>query len=87
MGEGLEGVGLTNAISTAAIAAPPSYGERMSSAIRFSSVTLACPDPGGLAAFYADVMGGEVTFVHNEEWASMPSEGARLEFMGVVDYG
>lgn len=58
----------------------------MSSAIRFSSVTLACPDPAGLAAFYADVTGGEVTFVHKEEWASMRTEGARLEFMGVEDY-
>lgn len=58
----------------------------MSSAIRFSSVTLACPDPARLASFYADVTGGEVTFVHNMEWASMRCEGVRLEFMGVADY-
>lgn len=32
--------------------------------VRFSSVTLACPDPGRLAGFYADITGGEVTFVH-----------------------
>lgn len=58
----------------------------MSSAIGFSSITLACPEPAGLAAFYAEVTGGEVTFVHNEDWASMRCEGARLEFMGVADY-
>ena len=58
----------------------------MSGAIRFSSVTLACPDPAELASFYANVTGGEVTFVHNTEWASMRCEGARLEFMGVADY-
>ncbi len=58
----------------------------MSNTIRFNSVTMACPDPEGLASFYADVTGGEVTFVHNMEWASMRCEGARLEFMGVADY-
>lgn len=49
-------------------------------------MTLACPDPGELASFYAEVTGGEVTFVHNKEWASMRCEGVRLEFMGVTDY-
>ena len=58
----------------------------MSDAIRFSSVTVACPDPGRLASFYADVTGGQVTFVHNMEWASMRCDGARLEFMGVEGY-
>jgi catechol 2,3-dioxygenase-like lactoylglutathione lyase family enzyme len=58
----------------------------MSTAIRFSSVTVACPDPAELASFYAEITGGEVTFVHNEEWASMRCEGARIEFMGVADY-
>lgn len=32
--------------------------------VRFSSITLACPNPGRLAAFYAEITGGEVTFVH-----------------------
>lgn len=45
---------------------------------RFSSVPLACPDPGRLAGFYAEITGGEVTFVHKNEWASMQCEaGAR----------
>ena len=58
----------------------------MSSGIRFSSVTLACPHPAALASFYADITGGEVTFVHRDEWASVRCDGARLEFMGVADY-
>ncbi len=59
----------------------------MSSMVRFSSVTLTCPDPGRLAAFYADITGGEVTFIHKTEWASMRCVGARMEFMGVDDFG
>lgn len=58
----------------------------MSGGIRYSSTTLACPDPAVLAAFYADLTDGEVTFVHGNEWATMCCEGGRLEFMGVRDY-
>ena len=58
----------------------------MSTGIRYSSTTLACPAPGALAAFYATITGGEVTFVHEDEWATMCCEGARLEFMGVDAY-
>lgn len=54
--------------------------------MRFSSITLACPDPGRLAAFYAEITGGEVTFVHKNVWASMRCEGTRIEFMGVENY-
>ena len=58
----------------------------MSNAIRYSSTTMACPAPAALATFYASITGGEVTFVHKDEWATMTCEGARLEFMGVSDY-
>ncbi|WP_127571189.1 VOC family protein [Georgenia faecalis] len=58
----------------------------MSTGIRYSSTTLACPSPGALASFYATITGGEVTFVHDDEWATMRCEGARLEFMGVSGY-
>lgn len=58
----------------------------MSAVIRYSSTTLACPDPAALAAFYADITDGEVTFVHEKEWAAMRCDGGRLEFMGVRDY-
>ena len=64
---------------------PPDVGQD-GVQVRFSSITLASPDPGRLAAFYADITGGEVTFVHEIEWASMRCEGARIEFMGVDDY-
>lgn len=57
----------------------------MPSGIRYSSTTLACPDPSALAAFYARLTDGEVTFVH-EEWATVRCEGAQLEFMRVLDY-
>ncbi|CAN5836676.1 hypothetical protein BH24ACT15_BH24ACT15_08870 [soil metagenome] len=40
----------------------------MSDKVRFSSVTFASPNPAELAAFYADVTGGHVTFVHESEW-------------------
>ncbi len=42
----------------------------MSSMVRFSSVTMACSNPGALAAFYAAISDGEVTFVHGMEWTS-----------------
>ncbi len=58
----------------------------MTERIRFSSVTIACPKPAELAAFYADITGGEVTFVHDDEWASLRCAGARIEFMGVPGY-
>ena len=45
-----------------------------------------CPEPAALAAFYANITGGEVTFSHEDEWATMCCEGARLEFMGASDY-
>ncbi|CAN5737982.1 VOC family protein [soil metagenome] len=58
----------------------------MSDQVRFSSVTFACPNPAELAAFYADLTGGDVTFIHESEWASVRCPGAKLEFMGVADY-
>lgn len=58
----------------------------MTCMVRFSSVTLACPNPGRLAAFYAEITGGEVVFVHEKEWASVRCDGGRIEFMGVEDY-
>lgn len=47
---------------------------------------MACPNPAELATFYAALTGGEVTFVHETEWATMRCAGAKLEFMGVEDY-
>ena len=47
---------------------------------------MACPNPGELAAFYARLTGGEVTFVHESEWATVRCGDVKLEFMGVADY-
>ncbi len=58
----------------------------MTASIRFSSVTIACPDPVELATFYADITDGEVTFTHQNEWASLRCSDGRIEFMGVPDY-
>lgn len=58
----------------------------MTASIRFSSVTIACPNPEELGAFYADLTDGEVTFTHQNEWASLRCPGGRIEFMGVPNY-
>ncbi len=42
----------------------------MSDSIKFGGVTLDCPDVGELAAFYAEITGGEVT-VLSDHWAMM----------------
>jgi catechol 2,3-dioxygenase-like lactoylglutathione lyase family enzyme len=51
----------------------------MSESIKLSSVTLDCPDAGKLAAFYADITGGTVIFLH-EAWATVDCPGGRIEF-------
>jgi hypothetical protein len=50
----------------------------MSDSIKLSSVTLDCPNAGDLAAFYADITGGKVTFLH-EAWATVNSPGERID--------
>lgn len=57
----------------------------MSTAIRLSSVTINCPDAGRLAAFYADITGGAVTFVE-AAWASVNGPGGRIDFQTVDDH-
>jgi hypothetical protein len=57
----------------------------MSDSIRLSSVTLDCPNAGNLAAFYADITGGKVTFVH-DAWATVNGPGGRIDFQTVPGY-
>lgn len=57
----------------------------MSDVIRLSSVTVNCPDASGLAAFYADITGGRVTFSH-PSWATMEGPGGRIDFQTVEHY-
>jgi catechol 2,3-dioxygenase-like lactoylglutathione lyase family enzyme len=53
--------------------------------IRLSSVTVNCPDAGQLAAFYAEITGGEVTYTH-PAWATVTSAGGRIDFQTVPDF-
>lgn len=57
----------------------------MSDTITFSSVALDCPDAGRLAAFYAGITGGRVTFA-DEEWAVVKGPGGRIDFQTAPGY-
>jgi uncharacterized glyoxalase superfamily protein PhnB len=57
----------------------------MSDSIKLSSVTLDCPNAGNLAAFYADITGGNVTFL-NDAWATVNGAGGRIEFQTAPRY-
>lgn len=57
----------------------------MSDSIRLSSVALACPDVRRLAAFYAEITGGEVTFA-DAEWATVKGPGGRIDFQAAPGY-
>jgi hypothetical protein len=57
----------------------------MSDSIKLSSVALDCPDAGKLAAFYADITGGKVTFLH-ESWATVNGQGGRIDFQTAPGY-
>jgi catechol 2,3-dioxygenase-like lactoylglutathione lyase family enzyme len=57
----------------------------MSDSIRLSSVALDCPDAGKLAAFYAEITGGEVTYL-DEVWATVKGPGGRIDFQTAPGY-
>jgi len=57
----------------------------MSDNIRLSSVTLNCPEATALAAFYAAITGGEITFSHYT-FATVLSPGGRIDFQTVKGY-
>ena len=57
----------------------------MSDSIRLSSVTVNCPDAAELAAFYADITGGQITF-SNSAWATVDGPGGRIDFQTVPDH-
>jgi catechol 2,3-dioxygenase-like lactoylglutathione lyase family enzyme len=57
----------------------------MSDSIRLSSVALDCPDAGKLAAFYAEITGGEVTYL-DEVWATVKGPGGRINFQTAPGY-
>ncbi len=57
----------------------------MSDTIRLSSMAVNCPNATQLAAFYADITGGEVTFSH-PAWATMSGPGGRIDFQTVEEF-
>lgn len=57
----------------------------MSDSIKLSSVTLDCPNAGELAAFYAEITGGEVTLL-GEAWAIVHGPGGRIDFQTADHY-
>lgn len=54
---------------------------------KLRAVVLDCPDPAGLAGFYAALVGGEVAVSDDGEWATL-RDGAdvRLSFQRADDY-
>jgi catechol-2,3-dioxygenase len=57
----------------------------MSDLIKFGSVALDCPDAGELAAFYAEITGGKITF-RDDSWATLRCPGGRIDFQTAPGY-
>jgi catechol 2,3-dioxygenase-like lactoylglutathione lyase family enzyme len=57
----------------------------MSDSIRLSSVAINCPNAAELAAFYADITGGQITFA-DPAWATVNGPGGRIDFQTVADH-
>jgi catechol 2,3-dioxygenase-like lactoylglutathione lyase family enzyme len=57
----------------------------MSDSIKLGSVALDCPDAAKLAAFYAEITGGEVTYL-DEDWAAVEGPGGRIDFQTAPGY-
>jgi Glyoxalase-like domain len=57
----------------------------MSDSIKLGSVALDCPDAGQLAAFYAKITGGAVTYA-GEDWATVKGPGGRIDFQTAPGY-
>jgi hypothetical protein len=56
-----------------------SQEERVSDSITFCAVAIDCPDAGRLAAFYAEITGGKVTY-QDPQWATVKGPGGRIDF-------
>ena len=57
----------------------------MSDSIKLTGVTLDCPEPAKLAAFYAEITGGQITYT-SEGWATVKSVGGMIEFQRAPGY-
>jgi len=57
----------------------------VSGSIKLSSVALDCPDAGALAAFYAQITGGQVSYL-DADWATVTGPGGRIDFQTAPGY-
>lgn len=57
----------------------------MSDVIKLSGVGVDCTNAAQLAAFYAEITGGEVTYA-SEQWASMSGAGGSIDFWSVPNH-
>ena len=57
----------------------------MSDSIRLCSAALECPDAKLLAAFYAEITGGKVTYA-DDDWAVVKGPNGRLDFQTAPGY-
>jgi catechol-2,3-dioxygenase len=51
----------------------------VSDSINLAGVALECQDVGALAAFYAEITGGRITY-NDGQWATVNGPGGRLDF-------
>ena len=56
----------------------------MTDSIRLSSVAINCPAAPALAAFYASITGGKITYV-DDAWATINGPCGRIDFQTVPD--
>jgi hypothetical protein len=57
----------------------------MSDSIKLISAALDCPDVSALAAFYAELTGGNVTF-DDGKWATVDGPSGRIDFQRSADF-
>jgi len=57
----------------------------VSGSIKLSSVALDCPDAGALAAFYAQITGGQISYL-DADWATVTGPGGRIDFQTAPGY-
>ena len=66
-------------------AGPRQKGTTLSDSIRLGSVAVNCSDAAELAAFYATIIGGRITF-SGSAWATVDGPGGRIDFQTVPDH-
>jgi Glyoxalase-like domain len=57
----------------------------MADSIKLIAAVLECQDAAGLAAFYAEITGGKVTYT-DDDWATVEAPGARIDFQIAPGY-